>query len=99
MESYQTILVVNSVLQDGSTPFHSPSDAVRRSNTREWCIYPQMTITMADDTVLGHVEQEYVMYTPTLTVKNAQDESVLKIVGPGQQVGDWRNNSVKDFMV
>lgn len=57
-----------------------------------------MTITMADGTVLGHVEQEWVWYTPTLTVKNAQDESVMNIVGPSAGT-EWQANSVKEFMV
>ena len=57
-----------------------------------------MTVSSADGTVLGYVEQEWVLYTPTLTVRDAEDNVVFNCVGPSAGPV-WQTDSVKEFRV
>jgi len=60
------------------------------------CLLHKMTVSSADGSVLGYVEQEWVLYTPTLTVRDAEDNVVFNCVGPSAGPV-WQTDSVKEF--
>jgi len=67
------------------------------------CLLHKMTISSADGTVIGYVEQEWscFMDTPAVIVRDAEDEEIFKCEGPGLTLATWRsmNETMKEFTI
>lgn len=78
-------LFLNKAMFPFTLEVHNIDDDLQVTISRGWTFWmSKITITNANDEIIGHIKQKFKLFKPTFKIENAQGEEIAKITG------DWK---------